>query len=315
MLNTLTRRSFLASAAASALHAKSGPWLVGANTAIQGYSLDRAIALLVELQFPVIEIHPMGRPEPTPKVFPGFTFDQLDPAAKQKIKAALKPFRQITTHLPYTGLDWMSADSAKRESSVRAVDVALEGSAYFGAVMAVLHPQTVPGVEWKARKEQYVDTIGRWANRAQQLGIRIAMETGFAPSTASYVEFVQTIGHPNVGVTVDVGHQSRYAELTAKVGGAPKSSPESIRAYNDTTISIINRLGAKIFHLHVHDIDPETWQEHKPMQHGFVDYPRIFEALTKANYKGVLILEIGGDPDKMPGYLREARDKFRAWLT
>ena len=74
------------------------------------------------------------------------------------------------------------------------------------------------------------------------------------------------------------------------------------------------RLGPKVFHFHVHDIDPETWVEHKPMVHGFVDYPRLFAKLRQVGYTGALVLEIGGDPAMMPEYLRVARDKFKGWL-
>lgn len=310
----LCRRTFVLSAATT-LFAKQQSWLVGANTAIQGYSLEQAIALLAKLKFPVIEIHPMGKPEATPKAFPGFAFDRLSSAAKQKIRKDLRPFRQITIHLPYTGLDWMSGDTDKRRESIQTVDVAVEAAGYFGAKLAVLHPQPLKNQEWTARKSQYVETIGRWADRCRSLGVRIGLETAFPSSVAGFVEFVQTMNHSHVGATIDVGHQSRYAELQAKVGNAAKSSPEAIRAYNDTTLDIMSRLGPKVFHLHVHDIDPTTWQEHRPMVHGFVDYPRIFAQLRKVNYSGVLLLEIGGDPEKMPQYLADARDKFRAWLV
>ena len=50
---------------------------MGANTAITGWSLADSIALLHRLEFPVIEIHPMGNPAATPGQFPGFRFDQL----------------------------------------------------------------------------------------------------------------------------------------------------------------------------------------------------------------------------------------------
>jgi hypothetical protein len=97
----LSRRSFLSGAAATAWGAPS-PWLLGANTAVQGYGLYQAIDLIRQLDFPVIENHPMGRPDPVPRNFPGFQFDQLDRAEKTKLRRALRRFRRITTQLPYT---------------------------------------------------------------------------------------------------------------------------------------------------------------------------------------------------------------------
>lgn len=303
----MTRRLFLALAAA---YRKQ--WPIGANTAIQGYSLSQAIALLKQLQFPVIEIHPMGRPEPTPKVFPGFQFDQLTATQKQQIRAELKPFKTITTHLPYSGLNWLSPNPAEKQKAIQTVDTALEGSAYFGATTAVLHPQPLTQETWKPRQSEYIDIITRWANRARQLGVKIAVETGFPQSIDDFVTLIQTINHPNIGATIDVGHQGRYVEIN-KIPAESRALPASIKAYNDTTNTILQRLGPKVFHLHVHDIDPETWVEHKPLVHNFVDYPRLFQTLENIKYKGTLVLEIGGPPENMPAYLEEARRKLQSY--
>jgi sugar phosphate isomerase/epimerase len=302
------RRLFLGTMAAGAVPRKR--WLLGANTAVQGYGLYEAIDLLRRLEFPVIEIHPMGRMEPTPKVFPGFRFDALGDGEKKRLREALRPFRQVTTHLPYTGLNWMSGDREAREKAVRTVDIALEGSAYFGATMAVLHPQ--PLENWRSREGEYMDAIRRWGERGKALGVRIGVETGFPQSVDEFVGLVNGLGHSHIGATIDVGHQGRYKDL--QVRAEDRALPASVKAYNDTTAAIIERLGRKVFHVHVHDIDPETWVEHKPMVHGFVDYPRLLGKLEEAGYRGCLVLEIGGDPGRMPEYLRAAREKLRGWL-
>ena len=70
------------------------------------------------------------------------------------------------------------------------------------------------------------------------------------------MRLVKEIDHESVGATVDVGHQKNYAELTARVQPEEKGTPAGIRAYNDVTHMIIDELGSKIFHMHVHDIEP-----------------------------------------------------------
>ena len=306
----MTRRHLL-----SLLAPTPRPWLLGANTAVQGYGLYEAIDLIRRLDFPVIEIHPMGRPEPTPKAFPGFRFDELTPADRRKLRGALRTFQLISTHLPYTGLNWLSPDPAIKQKAIHTIDTALEGSAYCGARLAVLHPQTLSSEPFPPRQAEYIELIRRWADRVHKLGLRLAIETGFPNSVDAFVSLVQAVDHPQVGATVDVGHQGRFAELIAQVQPEDRAKPASIKAYNDTTLEIISRLGPKLFHLHVHDIDPSTWVEHKPLQHGFVDYPRLFAQLHAIKYTGALVLEIGGDPLKMPTYLRDARDQLRRWLT
>ena len=301
----MTRRLFLALAAA---YRKQ--WPIGANTAVQGYSLSQAIQLIRQLHFPVIEIHPMGRPQPTPKVFPGFQFDQLTTAEKSQIRSQLKPFQRITTHLPYSRLNWLSLKPEEKQEAIKTIDIALEGSAYFGASLAVLHPQPINHDTWKHRQSEYVDLIRRWATRASELGVKIAIETGFPYSVGDFVSLIESIAHPNAGATIDVGHQGRFIELAA-IAAENRALPPSVRAYNDTTISLLNKLGPKVFHLHVHDIDPSTWVEHKPLVHDFVDYPRLFQTLHAINYKGALVLEIGGPPEEMPANLKAARLKLQ----
>jgi sugar phosphate isomerase/epimerase len=128
-----------------------------------------------------------------------------------------------------------------------------------------------------------------------------------------FVRLVE-VDHPWVGPTVDVGHQSQYEELVARVKPDERSSAEGIRAYNDTTIAIIDGLREKVFHLHVHDIDPQTWKEHKPFGTGFVDYPRLIAKLREVRYRGLLMLEISGPAAEMPRYLAEAKRDLERFL-
>jgi sugar phosphate isomerase/epimerase len=313
----MKRRTFLGALPAAGLRAAAArrPWAIGANTAITGWGLLEAIELLRRIGFAAIEIHPMGAPEPTPGQYPGFRFDELTAGQQQEIRAALRGFRHVTTHLPYTGLDYFAADPAVASVAVKNVDVALQGSAYFGAELAVLHPKSGSGQteagQWKAMREG----IRRWGDMARRHKMRIALETGYPASVAGFVRLVQEVGHPAVGAAIDVGHQSRYAELVAKVKPQDRATPAGIRAYNDTTLAIVEGLGPKVIHFHVHDIDPATWKEHLPLGTNFVDYPRLFAALERIRYRGHLIFEIGGKPEEMERHLRDGKWRFESLLA
>jgi len=305
----MNRRTFLQSAVAAGTFAS---WLpgsilpsqIGANTAIKGWSLLDSLELLKTLRFPIVEIHPMGQPEPVPGQFPGFVFDQLTAEQKSGIRAALTPFPHVTAHLPYTGLDYFAGD----EAAVKVVDTALEGSAYFGAELAVLHPKEGA---WPLMLKR----IRRWGDMAQERKMRIALETGYPRSVRDFVRLVREVDHPAVGATVDVGHQSQYAELLVKVRPEDRATPAGIKAYNDTTLAIIEELGPKTFHLHVHDIEPATWKEHMPVGTNFVDYKRLFTLLDKVDYRGYFILEIGGSPQDMEHHLRDGKSRLEAILA
>lgn len=306
----MLRRNFLLTLPAALAAAPKPLWPVGANTAVTGYELFQSIELLGNTGFPMIEIHPMGRPDPTPGKFPGFEWNTLDPSLRRRLKAALKPFPHITSHLPYTGLDYMSPDPAHRAHSIKTVDIAMQGSAEAGAKLCVLHPQSLSAADLDSRWDEYLDRFRSWADNAKKLGMRLTLETMFPRSVKDFVRMVQQADHPNLGCTIDVGHQSQYAELLARVKPEDRATAEGIRAYNDTTLDIAERLGEKVWHYHVHDIDPATWKEHKPLIHGFVDYPRLFTMLRRQNYRGVLLLEIGAPAAEMPGHLRVAKQKL-----
>jgi sugar phosphate isomerase/epimerase len=310
----MNRRQFVGAFAAGSFAraaAALGPQAIGACTAITGYSLDESIELLRVIGLPVIEIHPMGVPEATPGGFPGFDFDRLSDAQRGRIRKALSSFQAVTSHLPYSGLNYFAKDSAMSGKSVRAVEVALEASIYFGAKIAVLHPMAPQGPGWSAM----VKRIREWGDVARRGNFRLALETGYPSSVRDFVRLVKEVNRPAVGATIDVGHQSRYAELVAKVKPEERGTPVGIRAYNDTTVAIIEQLGSKVFHLHVHDIEPETWKEHKPFGTGFVDYPRLIRALRKIGYSGYLVMEIGAPAEEMERHLREGKRRLEAALV
>ncbi|HZT30183.1 MAG TPA: sugar phosphate isomerase/epimerase family protein [Bryobacteraceae bacterium] len=313
----LTRRALLAGAAAYAASglrgASAGRISLGANTAIAGYGLFEAISLLRDLGFPVIEIHAMGVPEPAPGRFPGFQFDRLAADVKRRILQALQPFQEVTAHLPYAGLRYF--DAASWQSSAREVEVALEGAAYFGAKVAVVHPIEPTGYTQEEGWRVMLDRFRHWGDLAGKHQVRLAMETGYPRSVHEFVRLVKEVNHPWVGATIDVGHQSRYEELLARVKPEQRATPEGRRAYNDTTLSIIEQLREKVFHLHVHDIDPQTWKEHKPLGTGFVDYPRLISLLRRIGYQGVLMLEIGAPAAEMPRDLKDSKWRLEQYLT
>lgn len=315
----MNRRHFLQALAAAAVpfEARAGvrPSQLGANTAITGWSLMDSLALLKKLNFPIVEIHPMGNPGATPGQFPGFRFDQLSAGEKSGMRDALRAFAHVTAHLPYTGLDYFASDESVAEAAVEVVDTALEGSAYFGAELCVLHPKTGAGQTSDSIWPVMLRRIRRWGDLAQKRKMRIALETGYPSSVKDFVRLLKEVDHPAVGATIDVGHQSKYAELVARISPDQRGTPQGIRAYNDTTLAIIEQLGPKTMHLHVHDIDPATWKEHLPLGTNFVDYQRLFALLDRINYRGYLVFEIGGKAEEMARHLREGKTRLESVMA
>jgi sugar phosphate isomerase/epimerase len=311
----LSRREFLLGSFAAALRgAAIDKNIVGANTAMDGYGLFAALEALARLKFKVVEIHPMGIPEATPGKFPGFQFDRISAEEKQRIKKSLTPFQRVTTHLPYSGLGPFHKDSQKREESLRTMQIALDATAFFGAELAVLHVVAPAGWTIEEARPSMIRQIREWGDFAAAHGFKIAIETGYPASVAEFSALLNGIDHRAIGCTIDVGHQRAYKELVARVTPEQRGTPEGIRAYNDTTHAIIDSLPGKIWHFHVHDVDPLTWQEHRPLGTGFVDYPRLIAKLRKMNYDGVLMLEIAAPGSKIEEYLADSKRRIEAYL-
>lgn len=288
------------------------PHVVGANTAITGWGFFEAVELLAEIGFRTIEVQNLvGRLEPTPGAFPGFRFDQISAEDKQRIQAALEPFDHVTTHLPYPkSMPYILPDAG---DAVAQLEIALDATELVGAKVAVLHPQP-SGTDLYQHWSTAVERIRKWGSMASDRGFRLACETAMPNSIPDLVRFIEEIDHENVGVALDVGHQAEFKEL-AGIRPEDYGEPESIRAYNDLNIRIVEMLGEKLIHFHVHDIEPETWQEHKPLIHGFVDYPRLIGKLRETGYRGTMVFEIGGDAEKMPEWLRDAKRKLDGYLA
>ncbi len=285
------------------------PHIVGANTAIQGAAFFEAIDIVQGLGFRTLEVLlVLGRLEATPDQHPGFRFNELTGEQKEKIRAALMPFDQVTVHLPFSG-SYMLPDE---DNAVADLEISIEATGFMGAKVAVLHPQP-RGTKLEENRQTVIERTRKWGSMAADRGFQIACETSVPPSIPGLVRFIEEINHDNVGVTLDVGHQSGFEELS-HIKPEEYGTPERIKAYNDVNVKIVETLGDKLFHLHVHDIEPHTWNEHKPLVHGFIDYPRLLSALRRIRYPGVLIFEIGGEGDKMPDYLRDSKQKLDGYL-
>lgn len=256
----------------------------------------------------------MGVPQPTPDKFPGFEFNALSDAEKKKIRKSLEGFRRITTHLPYIGLSPFSRDRQIAEQSLGKIQAAMEATSYFGAELAVLHviaPKDRPPAEaWPLMIRQ----IREWGDYAARHRFKLAFETGYPGSVEEFVRMAREVDHNAVGCTIDVGHQRGYKELVARVKPEQRGTPFGIRAYNDVTHEIIDGLGDKVLHFHVHDIDPPTWMEHKPIGTGFVDYPRLVAKLRQIGYRGLLMFEIGGPGAEIEALLADSKRKLEAFL-
>lgn len=322
----MNRREFLARAGMAmaaaipndgARAATLDPSCIGANTALPGFGLLEAIQALRDLAFPAIEIHPFGSPEPAPFVFPGFQFDSLSQDDRQKIRAALGGFRHITTHLPFQELHFFSRFAPIAEFSTRQLRLALEATAFFGATVAVAHatPPSWP-LKFEDALPQMVRRFREWGDIAEKGNFKIAIETSYPGSVREHVRLLREIDHACVGCAIDVGHQIGFAEFTSRVKPGERSTPDGIAIYNDVMHELIDQLGPKVIHFHVHDVDRKLWKDHRPIgAGGVIDYPRLLRKLRRIDYRGLLVLEIESTQERAKADFADSKRRLEEFMA
>ncbi len=237
----------------------------------------------------------------------GVCVNGTDPRELEHARRSLTGFDHVSIHLPWTRLNYGGVSGPSVEDSVKVIDAGIKLGVQIGAHMAVLHARPGEGMLFAESKALLTDRIRRWADLAARDGMRIGVETGTPASVHEFVDFVGEIRHPEVGATLDVGHQRGARELLAQVPASDRAKPYAAKAFNDINLWLVETLGPKLFHLHLHDLLPETWSDHQPLRYGFIDFPRLFHKLRDIRYRGLLVLEIG-PMDSMHEHLRHARE-------
>jgi sugar phosphate isomerase/epimerase len=121
-----------------------------------------------------------------------------------------------------------------------------------------------------------VDLLGRWAARAQQLGVTFCIENLSEHADHFAAAFEQG---PNLALTLDLGHGQILA-------------PEDT---GNASFELIARFFGRIRHVHLHDNlggDRSKDDLHLPLGQGQVDLTGILGALRGAGYDGGFSLEV-----------------------
>jgi len=207
--------------------------------------------------------------------FPTLDWYNLDEGGKRKLKEALKGFRHITVHQAWDDRwkDWI--DCAE----------------YLGAEMLTIHACVA--------RRPYFSEMCKYI-RGKKIKIGIENEGG---RYNDYVNLIKSIKDPQIGATIDVGHCSFFEEIKTI-----QDVDERAEKLNETILGLINEIGNKVYHFHLHnvknfeDVDfskiPHPyWKkgdlvDHRCIPEGLIDFPKIFSLLKKMGYKGLFDIEL-----------------------
>ena len=110
-----------------------------------------------------------------------------------------------------------------------------------------------------------------------------------------------------MGVTVDVGH------LVWALPPERRAAPDGPEAYNDLLASHVRAAGARLVHVHVHDVRHPEWRDHALLGTGLIDWPRLARELAALGYEGLMSFEL--EETRPAEALRASRERLLGYLA
>ncbi|MEW6232758.1 MAG: sugar phosphate isomerase/epimerase family protein [Chloroflexota bacterium] len=195
----------------------------------------------------------------------------LDPAARRR---ALESFDLAVGLANYFGCESIQADSYAPPLEFLG-DRPYKETINFGGQFRV---KVNPDFRWEELWANLVDSVSCCARSAEQGGLRFCLEPRVGENvsnTDALLRLMEAVNNPNFGAVLDTGHLHAQKEIL------PLS---------------VEKLGKRIFYLHVSDNDGRT-NEHLALGRGTVDWEGVFGALAKHGYRGYVAIDVGRVPD------------------
>jgi len=145
-----------------------------------------------------------------------------------------------------------------------------------------------PEYDWEKHWEIIVDSYRRCTEIAADAGLEFCLEPRVGElisNTDAFLRLSDAIDNSNFGIVLDTAHQHAQKEIL----------PFSVE-----------KLGNKIFYLHVADNDGRI-NEHFACGRGNIDFEGIFTALKKHDFKGYVAIDVGNVDDIDKQYLESVK--------
>ncbi len=241
----------------------------------------KRIALLekvqVNLPFPMLLENLEGILEMglQPEIY--FSAMTLDHLCREDVKKASRRLRQgkipVTIHGPFMDLSPGGVDERIREVTAIRFHQVMDLVPYFEPRVIVFHP----GYDrWRFDgdvalwRENSLLTWKPLAERAEALGVRLALENVFEENPSIFRGLLEAVDSPYLCWCLDTGHGHLFSEVPI--------------------IEWIEVLGARLVEIHLHD-NHRRADEHLPLGHGQIDFPGVFLSLQRKNLQPIFTLE------------------------
>jgi sugar phosphate isomerase/epimerase len=260
------------------------------NACFANTSLARAAELGAATGFRCIELLAFDGYRHSQGTLAGFYFEHMTGAERDALRQLASHFEHISTHAPFIDMAPLAPNPSIRETARRQLEIAVESAAFLGASTTTTHVAPKAGCELPEFLDELKDLYRRLGDQAAAAGVTVTIETGYPVPVEQFAELIWGIDHPAVGANVDVGH------LRGTIPRELHGTPEGAALYNDALEAHVRSLGAKLYHFHLHDINPQTFRDHRAAGRGFLDYPRLLRTAAEIGYRGLLVFELE-EPD------------------
>ena len=224
-----------------------------------------------------------------------------EPAVRTALRATMLAagIRAATVHARFGGsIDVSSLDDGIRAQGFAAWQEAMDLAVEFDAGMIVVHPsaEPIPDAERESRIARSVAALESFAERARELGLRIAVEllprTCLARSVAELQRLLDGLDPRIFGVCLDVNH----------LMDRPETVPDAVR-----------QLGPQLATLHLSDYDGVD-EKHWAPGEGVIDWAAFMQALRDIDYQGPFNYEAKFPGDTVAERFAALEANFR-WLS
>ncbi len=199
---------------------------------------------------------------------------------------------------PYWHPSWIEPDAAyraiRREHTKRALRLAAE----LGGPSIQTEPggPLAPGRSWQEAARVFYDELMPCVEVAEEVGVDLLIEPepGLLIETfQQYLDFVDRIESPRVGLNFDVGHA--YCTSQDPQAWIPEMAPHTK-------------------HYHIEDIAADRTHQHLIPGDGAIDFRATLGAIARSGYKGWITVELYPYLDNPDEAGREAREFLkRVW--
>lgn len=272
----------------------------GASTAsLAGYTLDDAVEAIRALGFTGIEVLAFDGARHSIGPLAGIWLDAATPEECDRLRPRLAGFACVSTHAPFFDIPLFTHNPGIRRESLRQLAAAVEGTARIGGSLTVMHAHPKTGYSLEETWQEMVDTYRGLGDLGARCGVRVCLETMYPPTVEQFAGLIHGIDHPFVGAVIDTGH------VAWTVPHPLRGTADGIALYNANLERLVQDLGPKLYHFHVHDVRPEDWRDHRQCGAGCIDWVRLCRVLDRAGYTGAFPFEF--EEQDREGSLRAAR--------